>query len=70
MPTLGEFVEHARRQYGQQAFAQLLKPAFDRQEQNEKTSATLAALRDTLLPKLISGQLRVSDASRFTQRLE
>jgi type I restriction enzyme S subunit len=25
----------------------------------------LAALRDTLLPKLISGELRVKDAERF-----
>ena len=28
-------------------------------------SRTLAALRDTLLPKLISGKLRVRDAERF-----
>jgi len=31
-------------------------------------SATLAALRDTLLPKLISGELRVKDAERFIGR--
>jgi type I restriction enzyme S subunit len=30
-------------------------------------SHTLAALRDTLLPKLVSGQLRVKDAERFVQ---
>ena len=29
---------------------------------------TLAALRDTLLPKLISGELRVPDAERFVGR--
>lgn len=28
-------------------------------------SRTLAALRDALLPKLISGKLRVKDAERF-----
>ena len=28
-------------------------------------SRTLAALRDALLPKLISGELRVKDAERF-----
>jgi len=28
-------------------------------------SETLAALRDALLPKLISGELRVKDAERF-----
>ena len=30
--------------------------------QSERESRTLAALRDTLLPKLISGELRVKDA--------
>lgn len=32
-------------------------------------SRTLAALRDTLLPKLISGELRVKDAEEFVGRL-
>jgi len=32
---------------------------------NERQSRTLAALRDTLLPKLIYGELRVQDAERF-----
>ncbi len=31
----------------------------------ERESRTLAALRDSLLPKLISGELRVKDAERF-----
>ena len=31
-------------------------------------SATLAALRDTLLPKLISGELRIADAQRIVER--
>lgn len=34
---------------------------------NEQESRTLAALRDTLLPKLISGALRVKDAERFME---
>jgi len=33
-----------------------------------RESRTLAALRDTLLPKLISGELRVKDAERFVAR--
>jgi type I restriction enzyme S subunit len=33
-----------------------------------KQSRTLAALRDTLLPKLISGELRVPDAERLCIR--
>jgi len=32
---------------------------------NERESRTLAALRDALLPKLISGELRVKDAEAF-----
>jgi len=32
------------------------------------TNATLAALRDTLLPKLISGELRIADAERIVGR--
>lgn len=35
---------------------------FDRIYQNERESRSLAALRDILLPKLISGELRVQDA--------
>jgi type I restriction enzyme S subunit len=31
-------------------------------------SATLASLRDTLLPKLISGELRIRDAEKFIAR--
>jgi type I restriction enzyme S subunit len=49
----------------QQAFAQFLNPVWARQKQNEEESRTLATLRDTLLPKLISGELRVKDAERF-----
>lgn len=30
-----------------------------------ESSRTLAALRDVLLPKLLSGELRVQDAERF-----
>jgi type I restriction enzyme S subunit len=33
-----------------------------------RESHTLVALRDTLLPKLISGELRVGDAERFIGR--
>jgi len=47
----------------QQLFVQLLDPFWARQQQNDKESGTLAALRDTLLPKLISGELRVKDAN-------
>jgi type I restriction enzyme S subunit len=40
----------------------LVTPLFDRILGNEKESTTLAALRDALLPKLLSGEIRVKDA--------
>ena len=49
------------------AFERRLSPIDDRIEVNERECGTLAALRDTLLPKLISGELRIHDANRFGQ---
>lgn len=43
----------------QETFAELLKPCWARQEHNNRESSSLTALCDTLLPKLISGELRV-----------
>ena len=42
-------------------FTALAKPLHDRIALNRTESRTLAALRDTLLPNLISGELRVQD---------
>lgn len=39
----------------------LVAPLFDRAEAAEDESGTLAKLRDTLLPKLISGEVRLRD---------
>jgi len=36
---------------------------------NDKESRTLAQLRDTLLPKLVSGELRIADAETFMERV-
>jgi type I restriction enzyme, S subunit len=47
------------------AFEMLVEPMLKRVVANTSESMTLAALRDTLLPKLISGDLRVKDAARF-----
>ena len=49
----------------QKRFVELLEPLWERQEQNDRESQLLAALRDTLLPKLISGELCVRDAERL-----
>jgi type I restriction enzyme S subunit len=49
-------------------FSKQFKPMIDRLHQGIQESRTLAALRDALLPKLISGELRVPDAERIVGR--
>ena len=48
-----------------QAFTEQIRPAIERILASIHESHTLAALRDTLLPKLVSGELRVGDVERF-----
>ncbi len=48
-----------------QAYLRTARPVFDRIKANCLESLTLAALRDTLLPKLISGELRIKNAERI-----
>ena len=43
-------------------FDSISKPLFAKIESNENESRTLAETRDTLLPKLLSGEIRVNDA--------
>ncbi len=51
-------------------FDRIASPIDDRVEFNEDESRALAQLRDTLLPKLISGELRVPDAEVFLKARE
>lgn len=44
------------------AFVDLAGPLFDRVAENAQQAQTLTDLRDTLLPRLISGQLRLPEA--------
>lgn len=44
------------------AFDGIAKPLLDSIEANSSQAQTLASLRDTLLPRLISGRLRITDA--------
>jgi type I restriction enzyme S subunit len=46
----------------QQLFSEICEPLWARQEQNDNESRTLAVLRDTMLPKLLSGELKVTAA--------
>jgi type I restriction enzyme S subunit len=50
------------------AFEERGAPLFLRVLQSTRETRTLAVLRDTLLPKLISGELRIEDAERFIGR--
>jgi type I restriction enzyme, S subunit len=49
-------------------FSRIIHPVIERIIANTHETRTLAALRDTLLPKLISGELRVPDAERIVGR--
>jgi len=43
-------------------FSDVVSPAAGRIEANKRETGTLANLRDLLLPKLLSGEIRVRDA--------
>lgn len=47
----------------------VIRPLVERTIRIDLESRTLSALRDTLLPKLVSGELRVKDAERFKERV-
>ena len=51
------------------AFTGLVQPSVDRIIAGIRESRTLSALRDALLPKLISGELRVKDAEKLIGRV-
>jgi type I restriction enzyme S subunit len=51
-----------------EAFEGVASGQLERILANQRHSLTLAALRDALLPKLISGELRIPDAERITAR--
>ena len=52
------------------AFEGLVEGWFDAILSNVEESRTLAQLRDTMLPKLISGELRMQDAELFIERAD
>jgi type I restriction enzyme, S subunit len=51
------------------AFNQSCQPWCDRIVAAKREARTLAALRDALLPKLISGELRVKDSEKFVEKV-
>ncbi len=52
------------------AFSRAVGPLLSKSAANERSSRTLKSIRDTLLPKLISGELRVNDAERLIEATE
>jgi type I restriction enzyme S subunit len=46
-------------------FERMFGPIIAKQQMNLEQSRALGALRDTLLPKLMSGELRVRDAEKL-----
>ncbi|MDZ4138683.1 MAG: restriction endonuclease subunit S [Erythrobacter sp.] len=49
------------------AFDAIAKPLYERIARNERESRTLAQTRDLLLPRLMSGELRVAQAERIVE---
>ena len=43
------------------AFEEAIQPLFNMQEHNEDENARLSALRDTLLPKLMAGEINIEN---------
>ena len=50
-----------------QTFQKIADPIIDRIQVCNEEMTTLSELRDTLLPKLISGELRIPDAEKFLE---
>ena len=48
-------------------FSRLADPLLDKIDRNKRGARDLAGLRDTLLPKLISGEIRLRDAERIVE---
>ncbi len=52
-----------------QAFDAIIQPLYERIAQNEHESRTLAQTRDLLLPRLMSGELRVAGAETLASKV-
>ena len=49
------------------AFRERVRPSFEKITENSRESVMLSKLRDTLLPKLISGELTIPDAEKLLE---
>ncbi len=53
----------------QTEFDRIVSSFYERKASNNKVNASLTNLRDTLLPKLISGELRIPEAEKLTEEV-
>lgn len=53
----------------QEAFQQVVEPNFTKLLASRKNSSELSKLRDTLLPKLLSGEVRIPEAEKMVEEL-
>jgi type I restriction enzyme S subunit len=51
-----------------QAFDHVIRPLYSHVVLNERESQILSSVRDSLLPRLISGELRITDTDRILKR--
>ena len=51
-------------------FSKIINPLFIRYRENTDENLILSQIRDTLLPKLISGQIRIEESERFLKERE
>jgi len=49
-------------------FDHKVEPWFQMMKANDDESHVLATIRDALLPKLVSGEIRVKDAAKFMEK--
>ena len=49
-------------------FEQCVKPWFQKMKTNDDETSTIASMRDALLPKLLSGEIRVKEADKIVER--
>lgn len=50
--------------------SEVITPLIDALVANEIQDRKLIDIRDALLPKLLSGEVRIKDSSKFTENLE
>jgi type I restriction enzyme S subunit len=50
-------------------YSNIVRPMYERRSLNLEESRSLASIRDTLLPRLVSGELKVKDVEKVAEAL-